>query len=150
MTLKEAREYIQRCEELIKECEQLVEDRGEEFVEGILRLAEAGALDAIIAKHYSEDYDEDVIYEDEQSSAPLWPATRPRPAGSFNMKVRLTVDFGDLDRLAIAASEDGKRKATYKEMQNFMFMAVNGTLEDKVFDYNRDHENDNAEGKANS
>ena len=66
------------------------------------------------------------------------------------MKVRLTVDFGDLDRLAIAASEDGKRKATYKEMQNFMFMAVNGTLEDKVFDYNRDHENDNAEGKANS
>ena len=64
------------------------------------------------------------------------------------MKVKLTVDFGDLDRLAIAASEDGKRKATYKEMRDFMFMAVNGTLEDKIFDYNRDHENDDAGGEA--
>ena len=64
------------------------------------------------------------------------------------MKVRLTVDFGDLDRLAIAASEDGKRKATYKEMQTFMFLAINGTLEDKIFDYNRDHEDDDAEGEA--
>jgi len=83
MTLKEAREYIQRCEELIKECEQLVEDRGEEFVEGILRLAEAGALDAIIAKHYSEDYDEDVIYEDEQSSAPLMAGYTSTTCGEF-------------------------------------------------------------------
>ena len=65
------------------------------------------------------------------------------------MKVRLTVDFGDLNRLAIAASEDGTRKATYKEMYAFMFAAVTGTLEDKMFDYNRNRETDGVEEEAN-
>lgn len=56
------------------------------------------------------------------------------------MKVSITVDFDDASRFAIVDSE--ARKATRKEIENFMHMAVQGSLDDCTFDFDKTSEDD--------